>query len=312
VVWLLIRFASDRWWPATVLLYGPRWVWAVPAVVLAPFALRFRRRALWALAGAVALTLGPIMGLCLPSPARGAARGDVLSLNVLSCNVEGSYGDSAALFKLIEESRSDIVALQEGPSSAALPAAMVQLGWHVRQDGGLFLASRFPIVSADRIPSEDGWRSIGVCYELRAPSGELHFINLHLDTPRHGLESVRYRAPQMVAEMYENTARRWRESRAAAARAAELLHDGAPLLIAGDFNTPVESAIYRSNWANYADAYGVAGFGYGYTKWTRFWGARIDHILAGPGWHVQECAVGPSVSSDHRPLIAKLAWAGTR
>jgi len=27
---LLLHLASDRWWPATLLLYAPRWPWAVP------------------------------------------------------------------------------------------------------------------------------------------------------------------------------------------------------------------------------------------------------------------------------------------
>src|SRR5206468_8061588 len=60
-VWLLIRCAGDRWWPATIMLYGPRWVWAVPAVGPAPFALIYRRRLLWVLGIALAIIVGPVM-----------------------------------------------------------------------------------------------------------------------------------------------------------------------------------------------------------------------------------------------------------
>jgi vancomycin resistance protein VanJ len=34
-LWLVLRTASDRWWPATLLLFGPRWVWLLPLAVLA-------------------------------------------------------------------------------------------------------------------------------------------------------------------------------------------------------------------------------------------------------------------------------------
>jgi endonuclease/exonuclease/phosphatase (EEP) superfamily protein YafD len=267
----------------------------------------------WALVVALVLVLGPVMGLSVSWPTHAAPAPGALVVRVLSCNVDGSNGDSIALFKLIEQSHADVVVLQESPASDALSAVMSQLGWHVRSDGGLFLASQFPIVSADGIPSEERWRAIAVSYELQTPAGPLQFVNVHLETPRGGLEGVRYHDPRMAAEMDENIARRWRESRAVAARAAHLEQSLEPrLLIAGDFNLPVESAIYRASWSKYTDAWSAVGNGYGYTKFTRFWGARIDHILAGPGWRVRDCTVGPDIHSDHRPVIATFEWAPSR
>ena len=49
-VWLVIRLAGDRWWLATLMLFGPRWVYATPALVLLPLALALRRRLLWPIA----------------------------------------------------------------------------------------------------------------------------------------------------------------------------------------------------------------------------------------------------------------------
>jgi endonuclease/exonuclease/phosphatase (EEP) superfamily protein YafD len=57
-------------------------------------------------------------------------------------------------------------------------------------------------------------------------------------------------------------------------------------LVAGDFNMPAESAIFRECWANRTDAFRAAGWGFGHTKFSRWWGTRIDHILAGPPWAV--------------------------
>ena len=37
-VWLLLRFGGDRWWLATVMLFGPRWVYGLPLLLLVPAA----------------------------------------------------------------------------------------------------------------------------------------------------------------------------------------------------------------------------------------------------------------------------------
>ena len=36
VVWLLLLFGGDRWWFPTLILFGPRWLSALPLLVLAP------------------------------------------------------------------------------------------------------------------------------------------------------------------------------------------------------------------------------------------------------------------------------------
>ena len=33
-VWLLLDFGGDRWWLATVMLFGPRWVYGLPLALL--------------------------------------------------------------------------------------------------------------------------------------------------------------------------------------------------------------------------------------------------------------------------------------
>jgi vancomycin resistance protein VanJ len=80
------------------------------------------------------------------------------------------------------------------------------------------------------------------------------------------------------------------------------------VVVAGDFNMPTDSAIYRECWSNLSNAFSKSGFGFGYTEWPtvggwRF-GIRIDHILTGPRWRPQRCWVGPDVGSDHLPLLA--------
>ena len=65
-VWFLIRFGGDRWWLATVMLFGPRWVYGLPLLLLVPAAALRRRRLLLPLAASAIVLVGPIAGLCLP------------------------------------------------------------------------------------------------------------------------------------------------------------------------------------------------------------------------------------------------------
>jgi vancomycin resistance protein VanJ len=78
--------------------------------------------------------------------------------------------------------------------------------------------------------------------------------------------------------------------------------------VMGDFNTPPESRIFPQVWGGYTDAFSAAGWGWGYTFIGARTTVRIDHILAGRGWRVTDCRVGPNVGSPHRPVIAGLVW----
>ena len=83
-----------------------------------------------------------------------------------------------------------------------------------------------------------------------------------------------------------------------------------PLIVAGDFNMPVESAIYRAHWHEFTNAFSCAGWGFGATKATRWHGIRIDHVLLGPGWSCAGAQVGADLGLDHRPMVVDLGWQG--
>jgi endonuclease/exonuclease/phosphatase family metal-dependent hydrolase len=75
----------------------------------------------------------------------------------------------------------------------------------------------------------------------------------------------------------------------------------------GDFNMPTDSGIYQQFWSDFQDAHSKAGFGLGSTKKTRWFGIRIDHILAGSEWKILRSWVAtPAQGSDHAPLVADL------
>jgi endonuclease/exonuclease/phosphatase (EEP) superfamily protein YafD len=78
-----------------------------------------------------------------------------------------------------------------------------------------------------------------------------------------------------------------------------------PILVGGDFNMPSDDSTMASLRSVLQFGFEEAGWGYGYTRPTRYPWLRIDHILASHHWRFTECRVGPDFHSDHLPLIAE-------
>jgi endonuclease/exonuclease/phosphatase (EEP) superfamily protein YafD len=301
---LLLHLASDRWWGATLILYGPRWLCVLPLAVLLPAAAVCRRRLLALLAAVSVALLFPLMGLCVPwgSAFRAACRGP--TVRVLTCNVHGRDLDPAPLAALIDSTRPDVVALQSWSpryQSAVFPSA----DWHVWQEGQLCLASRHSIRRGELLDDPDFVHtgSAAARFDVETPAGEVVFVCLHLASPRDGLEEVIRSRGLRGDQLQANSDLRRRQSE----KVVRWLDPTAgPLLLAGDFNTPPESATYREWWSRYTNGFSAAGLGFGPTHFTRRTGVRIDHVLAGPGWHCERCWVAPGVGSPHHPVIADL------
>jgi endonuclease/exonuclease/phosphatase family metal-dependent hydrolase len=308
VVWLLIVLCAEHWWPATLLLFGPRWLLALPGIVLVLATAFMCRRWLWLPLLALVLVLVPFMGLCVALPSLPGNERGPATYRVLTCNVHRRQLDTAALAACIAETRPDIVALQDW--SGRHGAGLFEDGdWHLRRDDELLLASRFPIQAAE--PTTDSAFTPGrgalVRYELDTPIGTIRFFNLHLASPHEALNAVLGRERSGGAVLQANSTLRWRQSAAVVQWARE---QSGPVLFAGDFNTPPDSPIYRTYWSQFTDAFGDRGLGWGVTYRTRRTALRIDHILAGPGWECRRAWVGPAVGSPHRPVIADLRWSG--
>ena len=301
--WLFLRKEGDRWWPATLLMAGPRWPFAVPVIMLLPAVIGARR---WGLVivmtMATTVVLGPLIGMRLSLPAGASERGDV---RLLTCNIHRHQVNVDELGAFIGTTQPDVAELQDC-SSAEQDILFAGPGWHVHRDGQLLLASRFPIVRVTPVdlgkaPEESAnERCAAACYELRTPAGSIRLINVHLASPHIGLLTF---LKDHGKELDDNAERRRNES-AAVRNVAETSTD--PVVIAGDFNTTDDSPIFREHWGDFVDAFADRGLGIGYTYLNRDTQLRIDHILAGPGWQIVRCWVGPAVGSPHRPLVADL------
>jgi endonuclease/exonuclease/phosphatase family metal-dependent hydrolase len=229
----------------------------------------------------------------------------------MTCNVHRSALDVSAFGRVVAEVRPDVIAVQEW-TSAHGTAFLGEGQWFTQRDGELCLFSRFPIRQVEDVAAR-AWAArrepgAAVVYELAAPPGPVPLVNLHLASPHKAFDAVLHwtgDGPEMIDR---NVALRRRQSQEI--RRAIERFGAARALLAGDFNTPGESDIFRESWSRYADAFAIAGAGLGDTYYARWTQVRIDHVLAGAGWRCRRAEVGPDVGSPHRPLIVELEWAG--
>lgn len=307
-LWAWMYWDGDRGVLATLLLFGPRWICWFPLPFLVVASLVWERRLLWPLAATAFVIVGPIMGLRMHVPASSSEHHD---LRVLTCNVDENNFQPEALATLIEDEQIDLVALQEVSSAThfAWPA-----GWTVLAHDEFIVASRFPIVERDHVgrvtrPIE----LAAICCALAMPDREILVINLHLESPRQGLEAVLSATKGIdLAEIPRLSA--VLKLRAAESEKVSQWIAGIPgtKVVLGDFNTPLESTVFRRDWSSYADAFAAAGNGFGFTKISqnRGWsyGARIDHVLIEPPLRSLRCQVVRDIGSDHLPLLADIVF----
>lgn len=309
---LVIRYLGDHWWPATILLYAPRWPWLLPLFVLLPLTLRRRdKKWIWLTFFAGAFSLGPLMGLTIPWR-RLVPETPGEKLRVLVCNVHRAELNPPALDAYIHQMQPQIVLLQDYSPRDAGPAFSGP-GWRHYQLGEIFIATRFPLkqvhdLHLERIPAPDDGdvthrSGSAVCFDLETTSGPLHVVGLHLASPHPALRTLRRDHIKAAMRLEANSTRRWRESEWIS---NWLATQSGPVVIAGDFNTPAESPIYRRFWWKYPDAFPTAGFGFGYTHFSWLSELRIDHLLTGQGITCTGFQTGPDCGTPHRPMVADL------
>lgn len=309
-IWLTIYFGADRWWLATLMMFGPKWVYALPIPVLVVWiiAARVGRRAWLLLTVSGLLLLFPIGGFCVPWRTLAVANPPEICL--LTCNTGGDRCDAARLSALLTEVRPDVVCLQECSQETE---QILDEGWQVVRAGALIVAARGEVTRLDvlkrNLPGR--WpRVIGLLVRVTRGGRSFDVATLHLFSPRDGLAEIASSrsviAPWRRETLLQQTDYRRTENQQASRWLAQRPE---PLLIAGDLNTPVRSSIYRESWGTQPNAFSQAGLGFGHTVEINQGGFRfsnrIDHVLASDDWQCSQCWVGPEVGSDHWPLIAR-------
>ena len=342
-LWILFHTVSTGWWPVTVMLFAPRWVYGLPLFVLVPLTLISRFRLIPFYLVHVAILVVPLMGWQIPGGwqipdrDRSTAFDGQWRLRVISCNLGGGEPDLVGLVRVVESSDCELLLLQECPSGVSQQIASA-LRWNLRTAANLATLSPYPMspavvlarqdptayqavaavgceldLSAAALPllsemrsRQDNVRSGGSEEDAARESvaGEkLQVVNVHLPTLRPGLERLLEVGIDGVVSVERATEYHERLSR----RVAESLRGNRlPKLIAGDFNMPIEGQSIRRHWGHLHNAFSISGTGFGYTKKTRWHGIRIDHVLTDDAWRPLAAHIGPDLGGDHRPLFVEL------
>ncbi|MFO0619012.1 MAG: hypothetical protein U0414_40865 [Polyangiaceae bacterium] len=309
---ILVRFLVDRFWLATVLAYLPRWVAVLPLPIVVAL-LTWKRD--WKLAlpvaGALVLQLFWAAGLriSLLCPGRTPER----SLRIVTQNSMRKPFDDGWLDALVKAESPDLVVVQECAIVSSAERGPSPLpGYNWATDANTCLFSKWRITKEDPRDRHDVWDRGGsgaiALYAIEAPFGTAYVLTVHFMTARDGLEGIHKYKLGGIAAMKENTEARRYES--TVAREWSKRTEG-PLIVAGDFNMPVESAIFESVWGDLESAFDKCGSGFGYSKETVVkgieYGVRIDHVLYDARWTCNAAHLAASVGSDHRAMVADLS-----
>lgn len=304
---LLLWWLSDRWWLATTLLFGPRWVLLLPLLGLVPLAVLWDRPLLVPLSLAAVIALGPVMGL------RTGWRGLFVSpdaerdVRIATLNAQGAGSLRMSVTDMLLGWDIDVLAVQEcGPGITNAFQFLEE--WHTDETNSLCLISRWPIVQTTQMEREAfaaaGGGAMVVTYRLEREPVPLFVTNLHLATPRSGLERIRAGDLQEGVPRLEGKMTLRRIELARARRWVD--EQPHPHIVVGDFNAPPESTIYREAWSDWTNAFSQVGRGFGFTRMNGWIQARIDHILVDDVWTVVRAWSGPDVGSDHKPMLAEV------
>jgi vancomycin resistance protein VanJ len=305
-VWAGERFLGERWWVTTWALYLPQPLFLIPSLGLTLLALLLRR---WeALAGHVVVALVGMALLFAPAcwPPLGTRRGDV---RVMTWNVMALLRDPRGVLAAVRAEAPDVLLLQEvNPRTLRDPVAWLQERlprWHEVRAGDVAILSPHPIGPA-QVTTLGPRRSTRVALQapVRVRDREVEVIVTHFHTalPRPLGERV-WRNPRYNMEV------------AAAVRAEQtnnllrvVKKAGQPLIVGGDFNSPPGSYAEHELSRPLQSAFAAGGWGFGWTFPAHRPLLRIDHLFVSPELRVLRCRVLPVRASDHRPVVADLAW----
>ncbi|MEZ6121343.1 MAG: endonuclease/exonuclease/phosphatase family protein [Pirellulaceae bacterium] len=305
-------FLGGVWWPATLLLYAPRFLLGLPLLILLPWALAVRRRLLILLGIGLFVLCDPIMGWCWPPLLRSdVASSEDRHLTVLTCNIYSNAVSPNTWNLLLQRTKPDVIGLQE---SASNWRQYIPDGWHAVRQGSIVLASRFPLQETAYSASElETWSYVdAVCGSIEVDGDTVQLAVVHLISPQHAIRDVLDRETGIdtknISNMNDKMTRRRLESRRVADWVSKRAHH--PLIVMGDFNLAAESRIYHESWSWLTNAFSQVGSGFGYTKQTPLgpleFGTRIDHILCNKQVLVRTCQVQDDVGSDHLPVVAEV------
>jgi endonuclease/exonuclease/phosphatase (EEP) superfamily protein YafD len=288
----LLGLLGDRHWLLDLFAHW-RVQYAVALVVSAIGLLALRR---WFGAALALLAAVPISATVIDRTGGqlATAHAAAPAFRFVTFNQFAGNRNAPALGQWLEHSQADVVAIQElsSPQAVQALAAVLPSYPHVHAQFGRWadvtLFSRWPILAAqsvELVPGGAQAAKLRIAWRGRPVS----VVGVHLHWPI-GAANVRFRNAELLA----------------LAELARVIHE--PLLIGGDFNITQWSPVFDAAFA--ASPLQDCSRGQGLVNsWPSFFppaAIRIDHCLASRDWRVLKLWAGPSLGSDHLPMVNEL------
>lgn len=265
----------------------------VVAILL--FALRAPLLGAVSVAGAVLAAVPIVSYMGVPTAHAGAGSA---SFRVVAFNTWFRNHDYAAIGRFLETTRPDVIVLEELDRAEGQRLGVYLPSYPYSHNDprryGAIVFARWPIVSAESLAMDDGpARAARVTLDWQGTP--VTVLGVHLHWPLGPTNSrLRNAELQGIATF--------------AASHTE------PLIVAGDFNVTPWSQHFRAALASSGLNDCAAGHGLAPSWPAQFppLGIRIDHCWASRHWRSTDVRLGPSLGSDHLPLIADLELAAAR
>jgi vancomycin resistance protein VanJ len=313
---LIVAYFSARWlsgnslWLVDVVAYLLPWLF-VPSLLLLPATLICRSRFLISVAVVPLVIFSAIYGhLYLP---RWPVRTADPAFTVLTYNVLYTNEDVDAVADEIERHNPDFFGLRELEPSMAqvLNSRFVERYPYHRVEPGCGFWSRYPILSYEAFRLVEGQGACAQQLVLDLDGREVNVLSVHPRSPPvYGIPFSKVLA--VLPTEFPNQDRD-ADLRGLLLRLEEI--EG-PLVVIGDFNATDQQGFYSPLTRRLHDAHRESGWGMGFTfsDWPdvglALW--RIDYVFYKSDLVALSAGVGDYGGSDHRPVIARLAFRAGR
>jgi hypothetical protein len=310
---LIIHLVSEHVWLTALAIYMPRVPFMAVALLLIPPACVWHRRSILINLLTVLVVLGPLMGFRAGTSGWFSGRAPKLErLRVVTCHVGDADGLPSALSEMMAIVPDLVVLQRVDPNDEGLLKTFD--GWYQSSESTLFVSSRFPMQQLSVCRAPDSGQVIAVAYEIDNPAGRIRLVAVDQSMGDDPTEGFAFRA--LLFGSHRDTMRESLKRRALFTKTVRDFVDkhraGIPMLVAGDFDSPVDGTEFRNSWSGWTNAFSEKGRGYGFTAPCRtpwYWPngtpwLRVDHILVSDGWYVERSWTGRQSESSHRLLGA--------
>lgn len=297
-------FNAEGYWVFILLLYMPQKFFLYPAILLIISSLGFRK---FYSAGISFLSILLVIFFFMQFKMNvfNFTKPDNKDIKIITYNIRAGTFGAKKVTDFLKNTDANLVLLQEarqttrGDKPDPVPFILREMeGWNFIRGGNgdeLMILSRFPFTGYEEKRLGKFRRCLIGTINVRGR--EIRVINVHFSTADKG--SSLFKSGLYFPEYLQRTADVRKEQSDVL---DDILKDGKPTIMAGDFNTPPGSRVHKGFGKYLRDCFDSRGIGFGMTfsSWKPEW--RIDYIYVSNDFAVKRCRIIKSKTSDHLPV----------